>query len=71
MKKLIVIGSPGAGKSTFARKLRDVTGLPLFYLDMLWHKSDKTNKTLEYIRHRKKQMLFSAGPQNCQAQSNG
>ena len=37
MKKVIVIGSPGAGKSTFSRKLRDVTGLPLYYLDMIWH----------------------------------
>lgn len=43
MKKVIVIGSPGAGKSTFARKLQEVTGLPLYYLDMLWHKADKTN----------------------------
>lgn len=42
MKKVIVIGSPGAGKSTFARKLRDKTNLPLYYLDMLWHKADKT-----------------------------
>lgn len=41
-QKVIVIGSPGAGKSTFSRKLRDVTGLPLYYLDMLWHKPDKT-----------------------------
>lgn len=43
MLKVIVIGSPGAGKSTFARNLRDVTGLPLHYLDMLWHKTDQTN----------------------------
>lgn len=41
-QKVIVIGSPGAGKSTFSRKLRDMTGLPLYYLDMLWHKPDKT-----------------------------
>lgn len=46
-KKIIVIGSPGAGKSTFARKLRDVTGLPLYYLDMLWHKPDRTNISRE------------------------
>jgi len=43
MLRVIVIGSPGAGKSTFARKLRDVMGLPLYYLDMLWHKPDQTN----------------------------
>lgn len=47
MLKVIVIGSPGAGKSTFARKLRDITGLPLYYLDMLWHKPDQTNITEE------------------------
>ncbi len=42
-QKIIVIGSPGAGKSTFARKLHDITGLPLHYLDLLWHKPDRTN----------------------------
>ncbi|MCI8331325.1 MAG: adenylate kinase [Clostridiales bacterium] len=43
MNKVIVIGCPGAGKSTFARELRDRTALPLYYLDMLWHKPDRTN----------------------------
>lgn len=47
MLKIIVIGSPGAGKSTFARKLRDATKLPLYYLDMLWHKPDRTNISRE------------------------
>lgn len=47
MRKVIVIGSPGAGKSTFARKLRDVSRLPLYYLDLLWHKEDRTNVTKE------------------------
>lgn len=41
-QKVIVIGCPGAGKSTFSRKLRDETQLPLYYLDMLWHKPDRT-----------------------------
>ena len=41
-KKIIVIGCPGSGKSTFARKLRDLTGLPLYYLDMLYHRRDRT-----------------------------
>lgn len=45
MQKIIVIGSPGAGKSTFARKLRDKTGLPLHYLDTIWHRPDRTNIT--------------------------
>ena len=42
LNKVIVIGCPGSGKSTFARKLKDKTYLPLYYLDMLWHKPDKT-----------------------------
>ena len=47
MEKIIVIGSPGAGKSTFARKLRDQAALPLYYLDMIWHKSDGSNISRE------------------------
>lgn len=47
MQKIIVIGCPGAGKSTFSRALRDKTGLPLYYLDMLWHKPDKTTVTTD------------------------
>ncbi len=42
MKKVVIIGCPGAGKSTFARKLAAKTGLPLHYLDMIWHKADRT-----------------------------
>lgn len=45
MKRIIVIGSPGAGKSTFARQLRDKTGFPLFYLDMIWRLPDRTTIT--------------------------
>ena len=43
MKKVIVIGCPGSGKTTFAEKLRDKTELPLFYLDAIWHRPDKTH----------------------------
>ena len=51
-EKIIIIGSPGAGKSTFSRRLRDVTGLPLHYLDMIWHKPDRTNVTREEFDNR-------------------
>ena len=47
MKKIIVIGCPGSGKTTFAEKLRNKIGLPLFYLDAIWHKPDKTHISRE------------------------
>ena len=43
IQKAIVIGCPGSGKTTFAEKLQKKTGLPLFYLDAIWHKPDKTH----------------------------
>lgn len=33
MQRILVIGSPGAGKSTFSRALAERTGLPLIHLD--------------------------------------
>ena len=43
MKKVIVIGCPGSGKTTFSEKLSKKTGLPLYYLDAIWHKPDRTH----------------------------
>lgn len=42
MKKIIVIGCPGSGKSTFSKALHQITGIPLFHLDMLYWNADKT-----------------------------
>lgn len=36
MKKVIVIGSGGAGKSTFSRRLGELTGIEVFHLDKLY-----------------------------------
>ena len=47
MQKIIVIGCPGSGKSTFSRLLKDKLNLPLYYLDMFFHKSDKSTYTKE------------------------
>lgn len=42
MKRIIVIGCPGSGKSTFSRALHKVTEIPLFHLDMMKWNADRT-----------------------------
>ena len=42
MKKVIVIGCPGSGKSTFSRALHSATGLKLFHLDLMYWNADRT-----------------------------
>ncbi|MXP28402.1 adenylate kinase [Porphyrobacter algicida] len=56
MERVLVIGSPGSGKSIFARKLALRTGLPLIHLDAEYHQPgwiepspDKWDATLSGI----------------------
>ena len=57
MQRIIVIGCPGSGKTTFAEKLRDKTGLPLYYLDAIWHKPDRTHISREEFDARLAEIL--------------
>lgn len=52
MKKIIIIGCPGSGKSTFSRKLQQLTNLPLHHLDMLFHNSDGTHISTEELEEK-------------------
>ena len=52
MNKVIVIGCPGSGKSTFSRALHELTGLPLYHLDLLYWNSDKTTVSKEIFIER-------------------
>ena len=47
MNKIIIIGCPGSGKTTFAVKLRDKLGMPLYHLDAIWHRADRTHISRE------------------------
>ena len=42
MKRIIVIGCPGSGKSTVSRALHTKIGIPLYHLDMMYWNADKT-----------------------------
>ena len=57
MKKIIVIGSPGAGKSSFSKKLKNITKLPLYHIDMLYHKKDGTHITKEELEEKLKEIF--------------
>ena len=57
MKKVIVIGCPGSGKSTFSRALHERIGLPLYHLDLLYWNSDKTTVSKEVFRERLQSVL--------------
>ena len=52
MKKIMVIGCPGSGKSTFSRTLHIRTGIPLFHLDMMNWNSDRTTVEKAVFRER-------------------
>ncbi len=57
MKRVLVIGCSGSGKSTFARALQEKTGLPLYHLDQYWHRADRTTVTREEFRARLEELL--------------
>ena len=43
MEKILVIGPGGSGKSYFSRELANITGLPLFHLDNIFWRKDRTH----------------------------
>lgn len=52
MERIMVIGCPGSGKSTFSRELHKITGIPLFHLDMMNWNADRSTVDKEVFRER-------------------
>lgn len=48
--KVLLIGSPGAGKSTLALQLAEELQLPILHLDKLWHATDYSAAARERFR---------------------
>lgn len=57
MKKVMVIGCPGSGKSTLSRALHEITGLPLTHLDLLYWNADRTTADKAVFRERLQAVL--------------
>ena len=41
--RIVIIGCPGSGKSTLSRQLHSKTGIPLYHLDNIWWKKDRSH----------------------------
>jgi adenylate kinase family enzyme len=64
MKRILIIGSGGAGKSTFARILGEITEIEVFHLDRLFWRAgwietpkDEWQKTLETLLERERWIM--------------
>ena len=57
MKKIIVIGCSGSGKSTFSLALHKKINIPLFHLDMLFWNNDKTTVEKSVFQERLSNIL--------------
>lgn len=50
MKKIIVIGCPGSGKSTLVFKMKDILGWPILHLDKVYHIDTYNHITRDELR---------------------
>lgn len=55
--RILVVGSPGAGKSTLSRRLGALLDLPVVHLDLLWHLPDQTTVTQDCFDQRLEKVL--------------
>ena len=59
--KIMIIGSPGSGKSTFAKENYETKQVcHCFYLDMIKHKPDRTTISSEEFDKKLKEILVKS-----------
>jgi adenylate kinase family enzyme len=61
MQRVLVMGSSGSGKSTFARRLSDITGIPIVSIDALFWKPGWVESERDEFRRR----MTEAAQQPC------
>lgn len=52
MKRILVIGCPGAGKTYFAKRLGEKINLPIIHMDNLYWRKDKTSLNDEELKEK-------------------
>ncbi len=57
MNRILILGCPGSGKSTFAKALAKQLELPLYHLDLLYHLADRTTASREVFDERLREVL--------------
>ena len=58
MEKVIIVGCPGSGKSTFSRSLNEITKIPLYHLDMMYWNTNKTTVDKQIFKEHLQQVLL-------------
>ncbi|MEM7442884.1 MAG: DNA topology modulation protein FlaR [Pseudomonadota bacterium] len=67
VRRIMIVGGPGSGKSVLARLLGQKTGLPVFHMDHIhwksgWVERDRSDKDrLTYEVHRQDKWIFEGG----------
>ena len=57
MKRILIVGSPGAGKSTFAKELAKSTEITLHHLDLIWFHDNGDLESREIFDKKLKEIL--------------
>ena len=52
MNRIMIVGSPGSGKSTFSKMLSQKLGYPILHLDKIYHIDNKNSISKEELKDR-------------------
>ena len=58
-RRIMVIGCPGGGKTTFSIALHGITGIPLIHLDRMYWNADRTTVDKQVFRERLAEALLA------------